>query len=412
MALNALDRKTLSKKYVDIPDENISFAANVANLEVLIVDLQIKDLSYKGLFDEANGLVDLYHPEGDILKGQVRTSIVEQDIINSAEKVKGNFFFPNDFLTPTPFLPDGIWKELKSYAKNTVVGKTYGEVYDTQDSESVKMSAVTVLTTSIAADYTQTERQTGDASDPPNPPDTVDLDNDLQALKDAVDAWQIALTTEETALLANTDPDNTTETAAALADVQNALTEIATWEALTDYAVGGKLDDSGLATLDDEITARLAFIPTRIAQIDSILGDVAQDATGIITSQSGHYSSRYIPLDLRLNLAEGTLTRQTGLELAKRVQTENISNNNDTLQYLTDVVLVASKLAIDADGTSIIEVEDGTLFSISDSVFVVSDTVAEISASITNISTNIITLNISIPDTMLVADAARLLKEV
>lgn len=410
MALSSSDRKSISKKYVNIPDENISFQANIDNLEDLITEFQNLDASYKTLFDEANELVDFYHPEIDELEGQVRTSIIEQDIINSAEKIVGNFFFPNDDANPTPFLSDGIWKELKTYAKNKVVGKTYSEAYTTQTSESDYMAAVSALTASIFADYSQTERQTGTPDMPPPPP--FNLATDLAALVTAVNDWESSLTAQETALLANTDSQQTTEIATALADVQNALAEIASWEALADYAVGGKVDDSGLAILNDEIAARTAFIPTRIGEIDSRLGDVSQNADGTIASQSGLYSARYVPLDLRLNLAEGSLSKQKGLELAKRVQQENIANNNDTLQYFTDNVLVASKLSEDATGTNTITVEDGSLFSVSDSVYIVSETVAEVSATITDINSNTITLDTIIPSTFITGDLARLLKEV
>lgn len=410
MALTADDRKNLSKKYVVIPDENVAFQQNADNLDALIVDFQAQDVTYKNLFDSDNALVELYHPEIALLDGNIRTSIVEQDVQDSAEKVTGNFFFPNDTQTPTPNLPNGVWKELKCYAKNKVVGKNYQESFNTQDSEPDKISAVTALTTSIFNDYSQTERQTGTPDVPPPPP--FDLPTDLAALEAAVNDWELWLTDQKTALQSNTDPTQTTEIAAAIADIDLSLAEIATWEALPDYDVDGKVDDSGLQILDDEATRRNGFIPTRIAEIEARLGDVTQNPDGSIASQSGLYAGRYINLDLRINLAEGVLSKQTGLELGKRVQTENIANNNDTLTYLNDSVLKASKLAQDADGTNVIEVEDGSLFSISDSVYVVSDTQAEISATISNISSNTITLDTTIPSTMTVSDVARLLKEV
>lgn len=412
MALTATDRKNISKKYVVIPEENATFQQSADNLDILLTELESQDGSYKNLFDGDNALIDSYHPELDLLDGIIRTSIVEQDILDSANKVKGNFFFPNDFTTSTPSLPDGIWKQLKSHAKNLILGKDYQESFGSQDTETDKITVVTDLTTSIAADYTQTERQTGDASGLPNPPDTVDLQDDLQALKDAVDDWELWLTDQKTALEGNTDTQQASEIAAALSDVNAALSEISDWEALTDFAIGGKLDDSGLQILDDETSARNTFIPSRITEVTTRLGDVVQASDGNITSQSGLYANRYINVDLRLNLAQGTLTRQVGVELSRRVQLENIDNNNVILSYFTDSVLVASKLAIDADSTNVIEVEDGSIFSISDNVYVVSDTQAEVLASITNISSNTITLDTNISTDFKISELARLLKEV
>ena len=410
MPLNSSDRKNLSKKFVTIPDENASFSQNITNLDLLIVDLQNLDVTYKGLFDEQNNLVPAYHTELSYLNGQTRTNITEQDIQDSAKKVRGNFFFPNNTDVPTPFLTDGVWKELKSYAKNIAVGKTYAEVISTQESETDKITDVTDLTASIFADYSEDERQTGVEDVPPDPP--FNLADDLAALIAAVNVWENYLNQQKTALQANIDTDNASDIQDAIDDIDAALDEITAWEALDDYAIGGKVDDPGLDILNNAATARLSFIPTRTSQVTTRLGDITQNANGSIASFSGLYGARYINIDSRINLAEGTLTKTTGLELAKRVQQENINNNNNYLQYLTDEILVASKLSVNANGTTIITVADASLFTVSDSVYVVSDTVAELAAEIVDIDGNVITLDTVIPNTYTVGGVARLLKEV
>ena len=410
MALTADDRKSLSKKYVEIPDENAAFAQNIVNLDLLIVDFQAKDASFKNLFDGDNVLVGPYHTELEYVAGQLRTEITEQDIQDSANKVTGNFFFPNDINTPTPALGDGVWKELKSYAGNIVNGKNYQETIPTQDDEPAKISPVTALTTSIAADYSQTERQTGTPDVPPPPP--FELPADLALLVAAVDVWEDYLNQQKTALQSNSDPQQTAEIAAAIADIDLSLAEIAAWEALPDYDVDGKVDDTGLAILDDEITRRTPQIAARIAEINTRLGDVTQNTDGSIASQSGLYAARYVNLDARINLAEGALTKQAGLELAKRVQNENIGNNDNYLQYLTDNVLIATKMAADGDGTNTITVDDATEFAISDTVFVVSETQTEITGTITNKVGNVLTLDFTVDATFTLGDIARILKEV
>jgi hypothetical protein len=409
MALTATDRKNLSKKYVGIPDENAAAAINITNLDVLITQLQSLDTSYKGLFDGDNTLVNLYHPESDKLIGQIRTSILESNIQDSAKKIVGNFFFPNNIQIPTPFLTDGVWKQLKAYAKNLVLGKTYQEVYTTQDSETVKINAVNTLITSILADYSLSERQTG-IDDTIGPP--FNLPADLISLKSAVDVWETYLNAEKTALLANNDSLEATNITAALADVNNSLTQIAIWEALSDYAINGKLAGTGILVLSNETAARLAFIPTRITQIGTRLGTVVQGADGAISSFSGLYGARYVNIDSRINLADGSLSKQTGVELAKRVQTETISNNNNYKTYLETNVLRATKFTANATGTNVIVVADITGLSISDTIYVVSETQAELTGTITNINGFNITLSFTVPTTFTISDIARLLEQV
>jgi hypothetical protein len=408
MALSAADRKNLSKKYVGIPDENAAAATNIVNLDALIAQLQALDASFKGLFDSDNAIVDLYHPEINKLSGHVRTSILESNIQDSANKVVGNYFAPNDISVPTPTLTDGIWKQLKAYARNLVLGKTYQEVYATQDTEAVKIGFVDTAWATLLADYSTVELQTG-VDDMVGP---FNLPADLTTLKNAVDAWEAYLNDEKTALLANTDASETANIAAALADVNNSLAQIAIWEALPDYAVNGKLDGTGILVLTNETAARLLFIPTRIAQIDARLGTVSQNLDGTIASFSGLYGARYINVDSRINLADGTLSKQVGAELAKRVQTETIANNNNYKTYLETSVLRATKFTANANGTNIVPVSEVTGLSVTDTIYVVSETQAELTGTITAINGLNVTLSFTVPATFTTSDIARLIKQV
>lgn len=408
MALNAADRKNISKKYVSIPEENAAATVNITNLNVVLAEIQALDLSYKGLFDIDNAKVDLYHPEINELAGHLRTSVTETDIQESAKKKLGNFFFPNNTNVPTPSLSDGIWKELKAYARNVAVGKTYGEVYATQDSETVEINNIDSAITALLANYSTSELQTG-VDDMMG---VFNLPADLAALKALVDIWEASLNTEKTALLANTDSQETANIAAALADVNNALAQIAAWEALADYAVNGKLDGTGLAILTNETAARLVYIATRITEVNTRLGSLTQNPDGTLSSPSGLYFARYINIDSRINLATGTLSKQVGIELAIRVQNETITNNNDYKTYLDGNVLRATKLTANANGTDTIAVADITGLSVSDTVYVVSETQTELTGTITAINGLNVTLSFTVPATFTVGDIARLLKQV
>ena len=408
MPLNAADRKNLSKKYVVIPDENAAATVNIANLTVLIAEMQSLDTSYKGLFDGDNAIVNLYHPEINKLAGHIRTSIIESNIQDSATKKLGNFFFPNNTAVPTPSLSDGIWKQLKAFSKNLSVGKNYQEVYVTQDSETVKINSVDAAVLVLTSNYSTSELQTG-VDDTIGP---FNLPADLQTLKDAVDAWQVYLNDEKTALLANTDTVGAADITAALADVNNSLTQTAAWEALTDYAVNGKLDGTGLTILTAETAARLTYVATRVSQINTRLGSITQGADGSVSAFSGLYGARYINTDSRINLAEGTLSKQTGLELGKRVQQENIVNNNNYSTYLDTNVLRATKFTANGNGTNIVSVASTTGLSVSNTIYVVSETQTELTGTISAINGLNITLSFTVPATFTVGDLARLLKQV
>lgn len=408
MAINAADRKNISKKYISIPDENAAATINIANLNVVLAEIQALDLSYKGLFDSDNALIDLYHPEINELAGHLRTSVTESNVQDSAKKKLGNFFFPNNQV-PTPSISDGIWKELKAFAKNIAIGKTYQEVYTTQDSETVEVNNIVSAVASIVSNYSVTERQTGidDLTGPP-----FNLPADLTALKGMVDIWEASLNTEKSALMANTDSQQTSQIANALADVNNALAQIIAWEALPDYAVNGKLDGTGLAILTDETTARLVYIATRVSEVNTRLGDITQNADGSLASFSGLYGARYTNIDSRINLATGTLSKQVGIELAIRVQNETITNNNDYKTYLDNNVLRATKLTANANGTANIAVSDVTGLAVSNTIYIVSETQAELTGTILAINGLVVTLSFNVPATFTVGDLARLIKQV
>ena len=157
--------------------------------------------------------------------------------------------------------------------------------------------------------------------------------------------------------------------------------------------VNGKLDGTGILVLTNETAARLIFIPTRISQIDARLGTVSQNLDGTIASFSGLYGARYINVDSRINLADGTLSKQVGAELAKRVQTETIANNNNYKTYLETSVLRATKFTANANGTNIVPVSDVTGLAVTNTIFVVSETQAELTGTITAINGLNITLS-------------------
>src|SRR5690606_37345616 len=73
--------------------------------------------------------INAYQNEIKLLDGNDRTELLEQDIIDSANRTKQNFFFPNDNQVPTPSIPDGIWKFLTPFSNSKAIGLNYSEAF-------------------------------------------------------------------------------------------------------------------------------------------------------------------------------------------------------------------------------------------------------------------------------------------
>lgn len=435
MALSQEDRIAISKKIIDIPRENASAENIKSQLDAEKAQAQKADDANKNLMNGLEVFINGYQAELSKYDGNDRKVLTEQNMLDSANRIIRNYFFPNDALTPLPNIPDGTWKFFPPFAGSLAVGKNYEEGYDTLSSYEDKIIADMngfIATIEVLFDAT---RSTGDECISGTPNDTIQPSATMQTagsgLITAVQAWEDLLIAID-ALIVTTDTDATrsAQNTAAKDDITNAKSVIDTWQALNDYDtvtsipancaifeaepstsfLPSKFRDFELDVLKAEITARQAFLITRKAELNINLGSINQDYnTGDILGGSGFYFKRFRFIDMRLNTMVGSLTKLRGFERGKDAQQQLQNSNNLAQGALTDTIS-ASAFRAPATNTTSVHVLDGTLFSPSDSVYIVSDTQQEISANIVSIDGNRIVLDTKIPEKYRHTENARLYK--
>ena len=456
MALSPDDRIAISKKLVDIPKEDATSADNKSKLQDSKTKAQKQDDANKNLMDAKTLLINGYQNELKRIDGLDKTEILEQDVVNSAQMVLGNFFSPNQPNVPTPALPQGVWKNFIPYSGNKAIGKKYDETNTVIQKEQYIISAISALITTMES-YTSIGRSTGQYCNATGTcslpayttqstctgnggvwtpgPDSISNNPAIQATSTSliteVNNWKAFLqATTPVIVTTDTDTGRQTQNNTSIADVANAIAQIDIWLAYATFdTTHGQTTCAGfnsynvnlldptkfrageLLVIKNEITARLSFIPTRAAQINANLGSVVQDlSTGNITSSSGFYGDRMSILNLRLNLMNGSLRKVEGLKLGEKAQDEAVNSNANAASVYGSVMKVSAFRA-PATGISTIHVKDATGFSVSNSVYVISDTQAEIPATIVAISGNAITLSVNIPAKYRQNENARIYKE-
>src|ERR1035437_7668757 len=95
MSLSQNDRIVISKKVVSIP-KLIQDATNIrAILNINLVPAQNADTANKNLMDSATVLINQYQLEASTLDGNARTQMLEQNVLDSANHVIGNYLNQN-----------------------------------------------------------------------------------------------------------------------------------------------------------------------------------------------------------------------------------------------------------------------------------------------------------------------------
>src|SRR6266403_3899901 len=109
--------------------QGIQAAQNFINAKV--AGLQKLDTDNKNLFDPGNAFINGYQSELQLLDGNGRTQVAEQDIIDAGNHKLRNVFFPNDTTITIPDLvPFGnVWSKLNPFALGYGIGKNYVEAY-------------------------------------------------------------------------------------------------------------------------------------------------------------------------------------------------------------------------------------------------------------------------------------------
>lgn len=452
MALTQADRISISKKIVDIPRQDAAADKTKETLAETKAEFTEQDTANQGLVTSQDTLINGYQDELGRYDGLERTELSEQDFQDSVNRVKNNPFFPNDPQLPLPNLPDGVWVNFIPYALTKATGKKFDESQDSIQKEQDLIDDVLAAVSAVEA-FGDVTRSTGEecisgscslpaynnATDCTNnggtwnpSTSTIQSDAAMQAagtdLINAVQAWEDFVNgTIPVIVTTDTDATRSSENTTSLNDANNVISEIDSWQALPDYATHSATDctafnnidvnlldqskfrDDSLDIIKDELTARQAFITTRISQLEGYLGDVVQDLNDGSFTPTGFYGDRFRFIDLRLNAVGGSLTRLKGLEAGEKAQDQfKQANANAAAAYSS--VLEAVAFRSPAVNSTSIHVLDASAFSPGDSVYVVSDTQAEISATIDSIDGNRVILDTPIPEKYRHTELARLYK--
>lgn len=434
MALTQTERIDISGKQVSIPldQQNVDNTKNTIQEQIVIA--QASDDTNKSLMDAITVYIDPYQAERQRYDGTGRNALVEQDLIDSANKINQNPFFPNDTTVTMPSIPDGVWKNFTPFSNNKAVGKQYTEVYSSFGSESAKISAINSTIASIEGFSAQT-RSSGDECVPnsnPPPADLIGPNATIQALVTTLtnqinDLRAFVLATKSSVPTIFKTPTMDTENIAARDAVDTLVTAIDAWIPLADFdtiaastcavfdaynvstLAPTKLRATELNPLKTAITNRSSFNTTRVNQLDGYLGGITVDAKGNIVTVTGWYGDRFRIIDMRLNLITGTLSSLISLQSSLGAQ-DGTKASLDNQLFVYDSLLVTSLLRAPASGNKVIHVIDASGFSVSDSVYVFSEGKTEIPATILDISNNTITLDADIPKSYIPDNFGRIYK--
>lgn len=427
-------------------------------LQKLIEKAQALDTANTHLFNPSNALINFYQSEFNSIDGLIRSTFAEQNVLDSAFKVLGNYFFPNNVLLTIPSLSglNNVWSRIKPFALAFGVGKNYDQTYGSGPAEQTFLATVQSLITS-ASGFSDIENTSGQhcvnggtcslplfLTQPDclansgiwTPSETIEAFPAVQTLKSnlvtAINGVKTQATAEAVslALIVDSDPTRTAQNAAALAYINSTLLPaLNTWLAYSDFNTAHgqttcagfngfnanllaptKLHSTELAILSSVISSRSSFLSARIAQVNTNLGSIAQNiSTGDYTG-TGFYKSRFDYLNLRVNAINGSLTELVGLQQSLVAQNQIKSSLIDQRAIYMSF-LPTTKFAASGNGTPIISLVNASFYSPGDTVFIASDTQDELIRAIKSINGNSVQLNDVIPTKYTVLDNTRFYKD-
>lgn len=438
MSLAQADRISFSLYQATAPTQIKGIQTAQAGIATQIVAAQQLDTANDNLFTPVNTLVNFYQTEFDNIDGNDRTTITEQDIMDSANKKLQNHFFPNDTTQNVPSLSalHNVWPYLNPFALTYGIGKDYLEVYPPLiPNENAEITAIQGYITA-AGSNTDIQNTTGQTAQT-NLALPIITFAAVQTLSTniiaAVNGWKTALLAEAAAITAIVDPNvtNQTNNAAALNNINTVtLPTINTWLAYPAFnplpgsttgtvfnatdpttLAPTQLHSTQLAALNAAVGARTSFVATRTSQLNAVLGTIVQDTTnGSITSSSGFYGQRYSFLALRLHALNGSLTMLASLQAASTAQTNIIANIQMTAATYKSI-LPTTTFQSNANGTQFVSLVDVSFLNPGDSVYVMADNQTEITMAVKTIVGNSVTLNDVVPAKYTTSSNVRLYKD-
>lgn len=456
MALSQSDRIAFSKKIVEADEVLKTFDKSQQQLQAEKEKAQAVDDAHKNLIAPLTALINGYQNEIAQLDGNIRTQVIESELVDSAKMVYGNIYYPNVPGGTPPSINPNVWTKTKPYAISKMKGLTYNEAFaGTTPTEQSKINAIKTAFTAVEtfADIERTTGQTcynGFCSIPihltmsaciggggvwtPGPPDNITtypaVVTALNNLVTAINDYKTFLLAEQPLIVTfDTDTTRQAQNNAAISSINTVLSIINTWLTYNDFdsshgqtTCAGffaynvallsptKLRPTEYNVLKNAILTRESYLPTRISQLNNNLGNINQNlSTGDITG-SGLYFARALYLNLRLAMLGGSLIDLLGYDKAIEAQNElkaNIISAKNTYLSLMECTILTAP----ANDTTIVHVQNSSGFNVGDTVYIVSDTQNELVRNIVSIDGNRIKLSQPVPSKYRRSEYARMYKE-
>jgi len=398
--LSKADRLAFSAQIINADQQIAGLASATAQLQAIEAKDQALDTANSHLYNPTNSLINSYQAEFSAIDGNIRTSIIEQNIVDAAGHVLGNYFFPNSVLLTIPSLSskNNVWVQVRPFALAFGVGKNYDQSYTIGPSEQGLITNALALITSASA-YTDIQNTAGQhcvdgtCSLPqydnqidcvansgiwtPGPESIVAFPA-IQTLKSnlvaTINGIVTQLNAELAAILTNdTDPTRQSQNNAAINDINtNILPALNAWLAYADFNTAHgqttcigfntynanllaptKLHSAQLSALSTALSNRTTFLSVRVPQLNTNLGSVSQNIdTGDYTG-TGFYKSRLDFLNLRINVMAGSLTALVNDQQSINAQTQISSSLKDEKAIYMSI-LPTTKFAASGNGTAVI----------------------------------------------------------
>lgn len=459
--LSPADRQAFSLQIVSADQQIAGLTSASAQINIQLIKDQALDLANDHLFTPINTLINQYQAEFNLIDGQIRTSITEQNILDSANRVIGNFFFPNNTALSIPVLGglNNVWIQTNPFALAYGIGQQYNQTYGSGIAETGLISTIQGYITSTGGntDIINTSGQFCNDMDTCSIPlydgdmsgcvshsgtfystDTIVPYPPVQTLSTniiaAVNGLVTQVTAEAAALTAiiDSEPTRTSQNTTALNYINSTLLpalnlwlsypafqtvpgSVTTCAAFNSYdsnlLAPTQLHSTQLSVLQSVLNARSTFLSgTRVSQLNTNLGTVTQNITNGVFSGSGFYLTRFIYMNLRLNLLSGSLISVVNDQQSIGAQTQMISNLKSQVSVY-ESICPTTLLSSSGNGTPIISVVDISAFSAGQTVYIMSSSQIELQFAIKSINGNSIQLSSPLPTKYTTLDQVRFYRD-
>ena len=171
--------------------------------------------------------------------------------------------------------------------------------------------------------------------------------------------WRGIVGVIEGILNANDSTADKAEIDAEKAEISNAISAIDMWAGQPDTGVGsGRFGDSILGTLTNEMTAREARVPDRVAEINAALGTLTQDLGDQAKFDGdGRYFEYFTDLNARIHLSTGSLRNFYGTDTLIAFTEQTRDNAISEVERTSDILQI-KLLKEDPDGSNTLSMEN------------------------------------------------------